>query len=598
MRIAPTPQASQSAGEMPAKSTELENAPAGAFFAEIDRALNTGGAEEIPNEEKASEQRSEMSENNDLSLFLGACLFAMQPVKDPSGSCTSGPECADDESLDAAFPVKEESAPPSLSGPSKAHIINPDTEADENLFQNALLSLQPTADFAAQSPAAPTTGALSKSDLTEPNRENRVNLVERALFALQPSSDPSAPNQQGVAKNEPVFAQALDQNEKNALENKLQPGNIFQNTSIPNIDSEMEAKIAANSQYPDDQILISREEILRKITDENNNHILPDTKKQSPVIQESLSAGESLPVERLMTAGKNTSFQDSNTPKNESRLTGIFRNIENGGQGNSGEMDTRIANSVRAVPETMSMSGSYSDGANGNAETMDMDGSRSDPTTARNESSAWMALQSKLASPVVDPAKTKAAVSEHTQEQLVGMAAGLERPTGTNISATSPNAAAPSRPGELVYQIADRIQVQLRDGKNEIRIQLKPESLGSLEIRAEATGNGVIARITAESAAVKNYLENNLHILQQNLQDQGLKVDRIQIAVQEVVNQQSSSGQSAQFGHAASGGRQWNDPHSPARPDADLFSNPTEEIEVDPMTVIAAGSANRFHTVA
>jgi flagellar hook-length control protein FliK len=578
MRVVPTPQPSQSAGEMPAKSTELENASAGSFFAEIDRVLNKGEQKEIPNEKKASEQSSETNENNDLSLFLSACLFAMQPVKtefssllDPSGSCSTGPENADSKSgssLDAAFSVNGNPATPSPSGSSESPQINSDTKG-------------------------------------------KANLVERAFFALQPSDDPSALNTKNTAKNEPAMAQTLAQNGENAPENIKQSGSIFQNTSVPDIDSETAApdepipiyafgksvtKSTADYPYRDDKVMISEEEILQKIAGENNSRIKSDTNSQVPVIQESPLAIESVSVERLMTAGKNTFPHDFNATKNESTWTDIFRNIENGGQGSSGEMDARAANGVRAASETMS--DSRSDGGNGNAETMDMNGSRSDRMTGRNESPAWMAMQSKLGSPVADPVKTKASMSEHTQEKAVGMAAGFERSTGTNISATSPNAAIPSRPGELVYQIADRIQVQLRDGKNEIRIQLKPESLGSLEIRAEATSNGVVARITAESAAVKNYLENNLHILQQNLQDQGLKVERIQIAVQEVVNQQASLGQFSQFGHAASGGRQWSDTHRPAQPAGDLFSTPAEEIAVDPLTLIAAGSTNRFHTVA
>jgi flagellar hook-length control protein FliK len=582
MRVVQTPQPSQSAGEMPARSIESENAPAGAFFAEIDRALNMEGREEIPNEEKAPEQNSETSDNNDLSLFLGACLFAMQPVKTESNVLMdpSGLDQADGESknsLDAAVSANDEAPKPSSSGSMKSQEKIPAFESKKNSFASALLLFQPSVDFAAQNPAVPATGALSKAGLAEqPDGENRANLVERALNGLQPFADASVLKQQEAAINEPAFVLPLTQNGKK--ENIKQSGNIFNTTSIPQIGSvaaesisidvagKSETKTKADFQYSNEKMIVSGQEILQKIAGADNDRIKPDIINRPPVIQESrqeLSAAiEKLPVGGSMSAGNTHFLQDSNGSGDESTRADIMRKIDNAGQEGSGELDALSVTVVRAASEITGMSGSRSEGENENS------------------------------------AKTKISMSEHTQDKSVGMAVGFERSAGTSLSATSPNASAPSRPGELVYQIADRIQVQLRDGKNEIRIQLKPESLGSLEIRAEATGNGVVARITAESAAVKNYLENNLHVLQQSLQDQGLKIERIQIAVQEVVDRQSSSGQSAQFGHAASGGRQWSDTHNPAQPGGDLFSNPAEEIAVDPLTLITPGSANRFHTVA
>jgi flagellar hook-length control protein FliK len=582
MRVVQTPQPSQSAGEMPAKSIESENAPAGAFFAEIDRALNMEGREEIPNEEKAPGQNSETSDNNDLSLFLGACLFAMQPVKTESNVLMdpSGLDQVDGEAnnpLDAAVSGNEETAKPSPSGSMKSQEKILAFESKMNSFASALFLFQPAADFATQNPGVPSTGGLSEAGLAEQSAgENGASLVERALNGLQPFADASVLKQQDAIKNEPAFVLPLAQIGKN--ENIKQSGSISNTASVPQIGSvaaesisidvagKSETKSKADFQYSSEKMIVSGQEILQKIAGADNDGIKQDTINRSPVIQELRqefpSAIEKTPVGHSMSAS-NTAFpQDSNGSGNESIRADILRKIDNAGQEGSGELDARVATVVRAASETTGMSGSRSDGENENS------------------------------------AKTKISMGEHSQDKSVGMAVGFERSANTSLSATSPNAAAPARPGELVYQIADRIQVQLRDGKNEIRIQLKPESLGSLEIRAEATGNGVVARITAESAAVKNYLENNLHVLQQSLQDQGLKIERIQVAVQDVVDRQSSSGQSAQFGHAASGGRQWSDTHNPAQPGGDLFSNPAEEIAVDPITLITPGSANRFHTVA
>ncbi len=108
----------------------------------------------------------------------------------------------------------------------------------------------------------------------------------------------------------------------------------------------------------------------------------------------------------------------------------------------------------------------------------------------------------------------------------------------------------PSSPGnDFFAQFVEKMQIVVRNGNGEIHIQLKPENLGRLEIKAESGASGVIARITAESVGVKNYLENNLHILQQGLQEQGLKVERIDVTVQGNLDARHSSPQYQNSGH-------------------------------------------------
>jgi flagellar hook-length control protein FliK len=102
-----------------------------------------------------------------------------------------------------------------------------------------------------------------------------------------------------------------------------------------------------------------------------------------------------------------------------------------------------------------------------------------------------------------------------------------------------------------------------------------------------------VARIITESDRVKNYLENNLQILQQSLQEQGLRIDRIQVTVQDGYDPQSFSGQTSQFGHAGSG--QFDNEHQ--RP-SESPAGQTEEAAADPLNLVAPDSGLRFHTVA
>jgi hypothetical protein len=185
-------------------------------------------------------------------------------------------------------------------------------------------------------------------------------------------------------------------------------------------------------------------------------------------------------------------------------------------------------------------------------------------------------------------------VRDGAHEVLPGMSPATEP---KSILPPSQTQAAATRPGEFVYQLAERIQSQLRAGEGEVRIRLKPENLGNLEIKAEAGADGIVAKIATESSTVKQYLESNLHTLQQSLQEQGLKVNRIDVVFQEALDPRNSSNQQQQSGHPGNG---------QTAPDSGNFTGrsrsassfPDGEIIVDPWIATALGPNSTFHTVA
>jgi flagellar hook-length control protein FliK len=162
-------------------------------------------------------------------------------------------------------------------------------------------------------------------------------------------------------------------------------------------------------------------------------------------------------------------------------------------------------------------------------------------------------------------------------------------------SGTEPLSA--SQPKDLIYQVAERIQFQIREGKGEMRIQLKPDGLGRLEIKAQTTANGVVARISTETSSMKTYLESNLQLLQQNLQDQGLKVERIQVIVQNESDSQAASGHQSQFSHAGtdSSARESNKTSAMSKAETHDVADDTF---IDPAALIDLNPNVRFHTVA
>jgi flagellar hook-length control protein FliK len=217
-----------------------------------------------------------------------------------------------------------------------------------------------------------------------------------------------------------------------------------------------------------------------------------------------------------------------------------------------------------------------------------------DTKESQNESIAAITIQNKLSEKATDLGLPRFA-GEHRQEtsSLAAPGAAPASDTSKTIMSRPEQASKPQSP-DLLFQMAERIQVQIRDGQSTIRVQLKPENLGHIEINAETTVNGVVARIATESSSVKSYLENNLPLLQQALQDQGLKIERIDVTVQDGFGTHSSMAQSNQARSGQDGRGSYESEDASRIP----FLTPQDEISVDLSTLYALNSVATFHTVA
>jgi len=165
---------------------------------------------------------------------------------------------------------------------------------------------------------------------------------------------------------------------------------------------------------------------------------------------------------------------------------------------------------------------------------------------------------------------------------------GSHSPAGMNpVKPITPNS------NEFLSRITERIQFLVRDGGSAVRIRLQPDEFGNLEIRAESTARGMAVRIVAEAGSVKSILENNLHILQQNLHELGLKVDRIQVDLHDFHNAQSYAGYSSKSGHSNSGQNE-----KGGRRDFEQHENSPESANPIDTDAGAFSQDERFYTVA
>lgn len=91
-------------------------------------------------------------------------------------------------------------------------------------------------------------------------------------------------------------------------------------------------------------------------------------------------------------------------------------------------------------------------------------------------------------------------------------------------------AAGPARAG-VFDQIVQRAVVQVKTGQSEIKIDLKPEFLGNVRMQIVSENQQVSVRILTELPAVRDMIETGLQQLRSELQNQGLHVDRLEVAV-------------------------------------------------------------------
>lgn len=84
---------------------------------------------------------------------------------------------------------------------------------------------------------------------------------------------------------------------------------------------------------------------------------------------------------------------------------------------------------------------------------------------------------------------------------------------------------------DVIRQLVEAIRVNVNSATTSMELQLNPENLGKINLNV-ATRNGVLtATITAQNEAVKGIIESQIVQLKESLDNQGLKVQSVEVAV-------------------------------------------------------------------
>lgn len=85
---------------------------------------------------------------------------------------------------------------------------------------------------------------------------------------------------------------------------------------------------------------------------------------------------------------------------------------------------------------------------------------------------------------------------------------------------------------QIMDQITESIKVSINTENTEINMKLHPESLGNVNIKVTANGEGTLtAQITAQNESVKAVIESQAMVLKENLEAKGITVEAIEVMV-------------------------------------------------------------------
>jgi flagellar hook-length control protein FliK len=100
---------------------------------------------------------------------------------------------------------------------------------------------------------------------------------------------------------------------------------------------------------------------------------------------------------------------------------------------------------------------------------------------------------------------------------------------------------------DIANQIIERIKVSIQPDQTSMELQLNPENLGKVNLSVQSKNGVMTAQFVVQNETSKEAIESQLHTLRETLNQQGIKVEAIEVTVSTYAfeqNQESSNNQS------------------------------------------------------
>ncbi|WP_237226827.1 flagellar hook-length control protein FliK [Rubinisphaera sp. JC750] len=134
---------------------------------------------------------------------------------------------------------------------------------------------------------------------------------------------------------------------------------------------------------------------------------------------------------------------------------------------------------------------------------------------------------------------------QESQPRREPFAAPLEattRATGEkSVKSTTPPTLDANKPG-FAEKLSSYMQSAAESGKS-LRIRLNPKELGVLQIEVQRVDGQTTARLEVETPAARSIVMEQLHMLRDSLQSQGIRLDQLEVELNEHLSEQSEGEQ-------------------------------------------------------
>ena len=117
-------------------------------------------------------------------------------------------------------------------------------------------------------------------------------------------------------------------------------------------------------------------------------------------------------------------------------------------------------------------------------------------------------------------------------ENSTGIAANITQSINDSFGEVLVENAGQVDAADIVQQIIDSVKVVSTESLQSMEIQLTPENLGKIHLTVSSRDGIMTAQIAAQDEAVKKAIENQLAVLKENFNNQGLKVEHVEVTVE------------------------------------------------------------------
>ncbi len=123
---------------------------------------------------------------------------------------------------------------------------------------------------------------------------------------------------------------------------------------------------------------------------------------------------------------------------------------------------------------------------------------------------------------------------------------------------------------EIVEQVINQIKVSVTAETQSMELQLNPENLGKIALNVETKNGVVTATITATSEAARAAIADQVSVLRENLNNQGLKVEAVEVTLASPdFNPNYNGNNEQQQNNSAPGRRRFAGPDTPSEEEID-----------------------------